>query len=298
MIFFSSFPFLQLLINSVVSGSIYALVAVGFSLIYATNRFMHFAHGAVVVAGGYLLFTLFGLLKLPFVFAVVLAILLSGGLGFVMYRLFYARLLLRKSSTVILLIASIGLLILLENVIVLLFGPQVRTIGYMTMQEGIRVGSAVMTVLQMVLVGVVGGVLVFVFWLMRKTKVGVQLRAVADNCELAEVMGLPVEKLRAGSFFLGSLLAGLAGVLISLEQNISPLMGTMLMVKGFSGAVIGGLLSVPGSIAGSFIVGAAEHFGTWYISSGYKEAITFGLLFLFLLVRPQGIFGKEKGVKG
>ncbi len=300
-----AFPFLQLLINSLISGSIYALVAVGFSLIYTTNRFMHFAHGAVIIATGYILLSALTIFHLPLIISILLTLILTSLLGWSMYKFIYEKLLAKKSSTVILLIAGIGLLILLENIIVLLFGPQVRTLGLTpqltpqtaTQTTSFTLGNAIITSSQTILIVTVILLLCSIYWLMKKTTLGKQLRATADNPELASIIGLDVNHLRSLSFILGSFLAGIAGILIAIEQNLSPLMGTMLMVKGFSGAVIGGMLSVPGSILGSYIVGLAEHFGTWYISSGYKDAITFGLLFLFLLLRPQGLLGKNKGVK-
>ena len=123
------------------------------------------------------------------------------------------------------------------------------------------------------------------------------MRAVADNPELASIVGIHSRRISDLSFIIGSGLAGVAGILIGLEQNLEPTMGTMLIIKGFTGAVIGGVTSVPASIIGSYLLGFVENFGIWYLPSGYKDAIAFILLFIFLLAKPTGIFGINKGVK-
>lgn len=290
------FPFLQLLINSLIIGSVYSLVAVGFSLIYSTNRFMHFAHGATVVIGGYSLFSFFTLLHVPIIFAVFFTLMLASLAGYGMHYCIYRPLQKKNSSTVILLIASIALLILIENIILILFGADVKTIGLITTAKGTELGNAVITPLQIALIVISLFLLLVLYVFMNRTVIGRNLRAVADNKELAAIMGLNTARLMAFSFILGSFLAGAAGILIALEQNLDPTMGTGLMVKGFSGAVIGGISSVPGSILGSYVVGVAENVGSWWLPSGFKDGITFLLLFLFLLFRPKGILGIEKGV--
>ena len=123
------------------------------------------------------------------------------------------------------------------------------------------------------------------------------MRAVADNKELASIVGINPKKIAIYSFLIGSALAGIAGILIGLEQNMDPTMGTELMIKGFTGAIIGGIGSVAGAIPGSYLLGIAENFGIWYLPSGYKDAIAFVLLFIFLLFKPEGLFGVIKGVK-
>ena len=291
------FPFLQIFFNSLIIGGVYALTASGFSLIYATNRFMHFAHGVSIIVAGYSLFAFFSILKIPFAVSCVLTLLASGLIGFLMYVLVYQPLRKKNSSNVVMLMASIGLLILFENVTHAIFGPQVRTIGLLEVKPGLNIGNAVITSLQITIIACSLAVFSALYMFMQKTKIGRNLRAVSDNPQLASVAGLNVSSLMAGAFVLSSVLAGIAGILIGLEQNLSPSMGTDLIIKGFSGAVVGGLLSIPGAILGSYIVGFAENFGAWFLPSAYKDAIAFGLLFVFLLFRPWGIFGVDKGVK-
>jgi len=139
--------------------------------------------------------------------------------------------------------------------------------------------------------------LVLLFLFMYKTKIGRNMRAVADNKELTSIIGIDYRFVADLSFIIGSVLAGIAGILIGIEQNLVPTMGTGLIIKGFTGAVIGSIMSVPGSIVGSYILGFAENFGVWFIPSQYKDAIAFILLFVFLLFKPNGLFGVDKGAR-
>lgn len=289
------FPLLQLILNSLVIGSVYALVAVGFSLIYQTNRFMHFAHGAAVAVSAYLVYLFFTILKTPFVLACILTILVSCLIGYGMFILVYNPLKERKSSNVILLIASFGLLTLFENILLLSFGSDTKVIGLFETSRGLNFLGATITPLHIVIILTTIICLILTYIFMNKTKIGRNLRAVADHAELADILGLNSHKYKALSFVVGSILASVAGVLIGLEEHLSIVMGMDLMIKGFSGAVIGGITSVPASILGSFIIGIAENFGVWFIPSGFKNAITFILLFLFLLFKPSGLFGVDRG---
>ena len=224
----------------------------------------------------------------------ILTLLFSCLVGLIVYRVVYLPLQKKKASNVILLIASLGLLILLENLVQLIFGADVKTINYLGIVKGLSIFGAIITPLQLVIIGVSIVLFVGLFYFMKKTKLGKDIRAVSDNRELAEVLGINYKRIASWSFVLGSLIAGIAGILIGLEQNLTPTMGTMLGIKGFTGAIIGGVASVPGSIIGSYLLGFAENYGIWFLPSGYKDAIAFVLLFLFLLFMPKGLFGKKK----
>ncbi len=292
-----SFPFSQLLVNSLIIGSIYGLVAAGFSLIYTTNKIMHFAHGASVAVGAYMCFWLFSVVGLPFWAATLLTLVLSGLLGYIVRQLFYAPLQRKKASSVIILIVSVALLILFENTIQIAFGANVKSFQLFEITAGLSILGARITPLQITIILTSAVLLLLLFLSLKYTRIGREMRAVADNPELANIQGIRAEQYMTIAFVIASVLAGLAGVLIGLEQNLQPTMGTNLMIKGFSGAVIGGITSVPASIGGSYIVGIVENFGIWWLPSGWKDAITFTLLFLFLLFRPQGLFGRKTGVR-
>jgi len=289
--------FLQLLINGLIAGAIYALVASGFSLIYSTCKFVHFAHGATIAFGAYFLYFFFSNLGLGFGLSVILAIICACILGWLLNKIVYKKFRKKKTSNVILLIAGFALLILLESLILMLFGADVKTIGFIKIAKGLEFWGAIITPLQIVIITVSMILLILLYFFMKKTKIGKAMRAVADNKDVAEIVGISSERIYSWSFVIGSAIAGIAGILVGLEQNLEPTMGTNLMIKGFTGAIIGGIGSVPGAILGSFLLGLVENFGIWFLPSGYKDAIAFVILFIFLLFRHQGILGIKKSNK-
>jgi len=285
--------FNQLLINGLIAGAIYALVASGFSLIYSICKFVHFAHGAVIAVAAYILYALFSLLGMNFWLAVILTIILISIFGLVM-NLVYKQLRKRKASNVILLIASFALLILIESLILLFFGADVKTIGFIKIAKGLEILGAIITPLQIFIVISSFILFVLLFFLMKRTKIGKAMRAVSDNKDVAEIVGISSERIYMWAFIIGSAIAGVGGILIALEQNLEPMMGTHLIIKGFTAAIIGGIGNIPGAILGAFLLGFSENFGIWFLPSGYKDAIAFIILFIFLLFRPQGILGIRK----
>ena len=287
----SSGAVLQVTLNGIVAGSIYALVACGFSLIYTTNRFLHIAHGVTVALGAYFIYLLFTLNNFPFPIAVILTLILTSLSGLLMYLIVYEPMKRRGASNIVLLIASLGILFLVENLIVLGFGPGVRNIGLIEVKKGIEIFGAFITPAQIGVVICSLVLLILLYLFLKKTKLGKDLRAVSDNYELANIVGISSRKVAIYSFLLGSFLAGVAGILIGVVQIVEPTMGTKLIIKGFAGAVIGGIASVPSSILGSYVLGLVENYGILLLPSEYKDAIAFVGLFLILLLKPSGLFG-------
>ena len=289
--------FQQIIANSIISGAIYGLIASGFSLIYSTNKFIHFAHGATVLVAGYLVYLFFNLLKLNFGFATVLSILLTILLG-VTFHLIYQFLRKRKATSTILLIVSVVLLLIFESLVLLCFGADVKTIGFLPVKEGLLVFGARITPLQIFIFFSSLILLISLYFFMKRTKLGKAMRAVASNKEIAETLGISANKIYLITFVLGSALASIAGILIGLEQNLDPSSGTFFSLKGLTASIIGGITSVPGAILGSYLLGFAENIAAWFFPTGDKDAISSILLFLFLLFRPQGILGiKKEGEK-
>jgi branched-chain amino acid transport system permease protein len=290
--------FIQLLINSLVVGAIYALVASGFSLIYSVNKFVHFAHGATIAFSAYFLYYLFSVLGLNFGFSIVITVIFSSLFGYGMNYFVYGQLRKNKTSSVMLLVGSLGLLILIESLTLILFGSNAKRIGLMNISKGIELGGAFITPLQIVIIIVSILLLVGLFVFTKKTKLGISMRAVSDNESVAEIVGISSKRIYSWSFIIGSALSGVAAILIGLEHNLGPTMGTNLMIRGFVATIIGGIGSVYGAIFGAFLLGIVETFGVWYIPSAYKDAIVFSLLLIFLLFRPDGILGhRRKEVK-
>jgi len=289
---------LQLLVNSLIAGAIYALVASGFSLIYSVCKFVHFAHGATIAFSAYMLYFFFSVLGMDFWISAILSIIFASALGLFMNIVVYRQLRKKKASSVILLLASFALLILLESLILILFGADVKTIGYIKVAKGLEFLGAIITPLQIYIIITSLVLLGLLFLFMKNTKIGKAMRAVSDNKDVAEIVGISSEKIYMWTFALGSAIAGIAAILVGLEQNLEPVMGTNLMIKGFTAAIIGGIGNVPGAIIGSFILGFAENFGIWFLPSGYKDAIAFVILFVFLLFKSRGLLGiKKQGEK-
>ena len=279
----------QLILNGIIAGAIYALVASGFSLIYSVTKFMHFAHGAVLALGAYFMYTFAVASGMHFWLAVLLTIAFSGIAGALLNFGVYLPLRKRKASAAVLLIASIALMTFLNALVLGIWGADVKTIP--TRNPVFDVLGARVTFIQIIIIAVSAVLLLGLWLLMKKTTLGKAMRAVADNNEVAQTVGINPERIYTYTFIIGSVLAGVAGILIGIEQNLYPQMGVSLIIKGFTGAVIGSLVSVPGSVLGSLILGLAENIGIWWLPSGYKDAIAFVLLFIFLLFKPSGLLG-------
>jgi branched-chain amino acid transport system permease protein len=287
----------QLLLNGLISGSIYALVALGFSVIYRTVKFFHFAHGVVYAIGAYLAYsvlrTAYSGVGTP---AVWLLAILAGAigaalLGILVDRLVYWPLRKHKAPNIVFLIASFGVFIFIQNLLQLIYGAQILSVRTGPVKEGHHVLGAVITDTQ-ILILAVSIVLCISLWLfVQKTKLGKAMRAVADDPLAASVVGINPERIILAAFAIGSTLAGAAGILISLETNIEPTMGMNAILKGIIASIIGGIGSIPGAMFGGLFLGIAENLGIWKISAGWKDCIAFVILILFLLLRPGGIMG-------
>ena len=285
--------FQQLIINGIIAGSIYALIAIGFTTIYRTVKFFHFAHGVVYTAGAYFAYTLIISLHLNFVLSFFLAIILAGLLGIAIDRFVYYPLRRKNASNLIFLLASFGVFIFLQNLIQLIYEAQILTIRTGPVKEGHHFLGAVITNIQIIIL-VVSIILMILLWLfIRKTKLGKAMRAVSDDPIAANVVGINPEKIILVSFAIGSALAGAAGILISFETNIEPTMGFSALLKGIIASIVGGIGSIPGAVLGGFFLGLAENLGIWKISAGWKDSIAFVILIIFLLIRPWGFLGTK-----
>lgn len=283
----------QVFLNGIIAGSIYALIAIGFTIIYRTVKFFHFAHGVVYTAGAYIAYTFFISLNLNFVLAFFLAVLVSAIVGIAVDKFVYYPLRKQQASNLIFLLASFGVFIFLQNLIQLIYGAQILTIRTGPIKEGHQFLGAIITDTQIIIL-VVSLLLMVLTWLfIQKTNIGKAMRAVSDDAIAANVVGINPEKIIMASFAIGSALAGVAGILISFETNIEPTMGFTAILKGIIASIIGGIGSIPGAVLGGFFLGLAENLGIWKISAGWKDAIAFGILIVFLLIRPQGILGKK-----
>ena len=282
---------MQIFINGIISGGIYVIIAIGFAIIYKTTKFFHFAHGVVCTTGAYLAYTFTISSGLHPVASFFVACLLAGGIGITIDRLVYFPLRKQKASNLILLLASFGVFVFIQNLIQIFYGAQILTLRTGPVKEGHHILGAVITDTQ-ILILVVSIVLSVALWLfVQYSRLGKAMRAVADDPVAASVVGIHSEKIIMAVFFIGSALAGAAGILISLETNIEPTMGFNAILKGIIASIIGGIGSIPGAVFGGYFLGLAENLGIWKIQAGWKDAIAFAILIAFLLLRPGGIMG-------
>ncbi len=298
--------FFQELVNGVTTGALYSLVALGFSMVYGVLKLLNFAHGDLYMVGAYIGFFViqwFGgaqhltiAVPLLLVIMFVLAAGLVGGLGVAIERFAYRPL--RDAPRIAPLITAIGVSFFLESSALLLFGAQYRvynTADFISLSSGIQIGSVTIDSVQ-ILVLVLGVVLMAGLQLLvNRTRLGRQMRAVAADREAAEMLGINVNFVITATFFLGSALAGVAGIMGGLLFNqVTSTIGFIAGLKAFTAAVVGGIGSIPGAMLGGLLIGLAESFVTGYISSTYSNLIVFGILIVVMLLRPSGLLGRAQ----
>jgi branched-chain amino acid transport system permease protein len=296
--------FFQELVNGITTGALYALVALGFSMVYGVLKLLNFAHGDLYMVGAYIGFFVmrwFGgptALKIPvallLVIMFVLAAALVGGLGVAIERFAYRPL--RNAPRIAPLITAIGVSFFLENSALLLFGAQPRiynTPDFISFSSGIRIGSVSIDSVQIMSLLLAALLMVGLRLLVNRTRLGRQMRAVAVDREAAEMLGINVNFTIAATFFIGSALAGVAGVMAGLLFNqVTSTIGFLVGLKAFTASVVGGIGSIPGAMLGGLLIGIAESFITGYVSSLYSDLLVFALLIVVMLVRPSGLLGQ------
>ena len=283
----------QFVINGIAAGAAIALVAMGFGLIYTTTRVFHMAHGAVYLAGAYVAYTCIETLRLSPAPAVCCAILASALLGTLIEWCFYRPLRRKQAPDVVLLLCSLGLLVAIQNLIALIFGSRTLMLRQGGLGTVFDVFGGRITLTQAIIIGVSIAVALALWAGMRLTTTGRIIRAVASDPDLANVVGLPRDRAMLIAAAAGSAVAGLAGVLVGYEQDLSPMMGFQGLLLGIVAAIIGGVRSVGGTLLGGYLVGLVMHLGVWKLPTQWQQAIVFVVLIVFLLMRPQGILGKR-----
>jgi branched-chain amino acid transport system permease protein len=282
----------QILVNGLIAGATYALMALGVSLIYGTVRFFHFAHGGVFLFAGYLAWTVADN-GVSLWLGGPMAVVAAGGFGWAIERFVYRPLRVAGAPKLVLLLASFGVFVVTHNALQLIFGTRILLLLDGAPVAGYRVLGANITDVQVAIIaaGIVLPLLLFV--ILRRTALGRSIRAVSDDAVVAELCGIDTGKTIGGAFFLGSMLSGAAGVLVSLESGLHPMLGLNAAVKGIIAALVGGIGSIPGAVVGGLLIGGAENLGVWGVSSGWKDAFAFAVLVAFLLLRPSGVIGTD-----
>lgn len=285
----------QLIVNSIVAGAIYTLVALGFNLIYGATRFFNLAHGVMAAVGAYSFFYFTKILSLDLYIAIVLGILIAGLVGYTTNKFIYLPLRKRKASNMVLLVAALGVFTAIQAIIAILFTSQFQTlsrnVGY---QKTFTISGGIITETQIVIFLFAILIALGLFLLLYKTKFGKAIRAISDDEEVAKIVGINTSKIIGYVFFIGSAIAGLAGIFVGFDTGIDPTMGLWLLLKGVIAAIVGGVGNLYGGILGSFLLGFVENFGIWKIPGEWKDAIAFVLLIVFLIFRPRGIMNSTK----
>ena len=282
---------LKQLINGLQSGSIYALVALGYSMVYGIIMLLNFAHGDIIMVGAYIVWLMMARFALNPIIALLAAIVGCTALGVVIEKAAYKPL--RSSPRISLLITAIGISYFLENAAQLIFGANARVIPPFLNAEPITVGAVSIPAEAAVTLAAAGIAMVLLNVLVKKTKMGKAMRAVSEDAGAAQLMGININNTISFTFAVGSALAGIGSVLYCCAYpKATPTMGSMLGLKAFVAAVLGGIGSIPGAMAGGFAIGIAEALVSSAGLSEWKDGVVFAILIIVLLVKPTGLMGR------
>lgn len=284
--------FLTQIINGLSTGGMYALVAIGYTMVYGIAKMINFAHGEIIMVGAYLAYVMTTMVQAPIIVSVLVAIAGCALLGVVTEKVSYKPL--RNSGSLAVLITAIGVSYLLQNLFLILFGSAARTFPQYMPSGTVSFFGAHITyvaLLSLILTFICTGLLLL---FINKTKLGKAMRAVSEDRGAAELMGINVNTTISLTFAIGSGLGAIAGIIYGMSYSlINPYLGAMLGIKAFIAAVLGGIGSIPGAMVGGLIIGVAEAFTISYISSAFSDAVVFGILIFILLVKPAGLFGQN-----
>lgn len=287
--------FISYLINGISLGSIYAIIALGYTMVYGIAKMLNFAHGDVIMVGGYLIFTFVSTLHLPTGLGILLAVILCTALGITIEAIAY-RPLRNAASSLAVLITAIGVSYFLQNIALLIFGANPKAFTSVVNIEPIKLFNDQITISGETIVTIISCIVIMVVLTLfvNKTKSGQAMLAVSEDKGAAQLMGINVNGTISLTFAIGSGLAAIAGMLLcSAYPSLSPYTGSMPGIKAFVAAVFGGIGSIPGALIGGIALGIIEILGKAYISSQLADAIVFLVLIIILLVKPTGILGKQ-----
>lgn len=286
--------FLSHLISGMSLGSVYAIIALGYTMVYGIAKMLNFAHGDVIMVGAYICFCATNYLGLPPLVSVLLSILVCTALGIFVERLAYKPL--RQAPSLAVLITAIGVSYFLQNAALLIWGSSPKTFSSVVGSWSVRLFDGALTISGVTIVTVAACILIMIALTLftTKTKMGTAMRAVSEDKGAAGLMGINVNTTISLTFAIGSGLAAIAGVLLcSAYPTLMPTTGSMPGIKAFTAAVFGGIGSIPGAMLGGILLGIIEIFSKAYISTQLSDAVVFAVLIVVLLVKPEGLLGKR-----
>ncbi len=284
----------QQVANGVFVGAVYALFAIGYTLVFGVLDILNLAHAAIFTAAAFAALSFLGF-GLPLPVAFLLAVAVAGLMGVLLDRVAFAPLRRRNAGTLVPLISSIGVAIVIGGILRGIYGPdELRFPDSALFSARFHVGPLTFGALDLIILGVALGLMLLLSYTMRSTALGRNIRAVADDRIAAALLGIDLERTIALTFFIASALGGAAGILIGLQyDSVSLQMGSRIELKGLAIIVLGGMGSITGAVIGALILGVTETLSVAYISSSYRDAIAFGVMFLILVLRPTGLLGKR-----
>ncbi len=286
--------FINYLINGISLGSVYAIIALGYTMVYGIAKMLNFAHGDVIMIGSFVVFVTVSSMGFPTLLGVLLAVIVCTVLGVVIERVAYKPL--RDASPLAVLITAIGVSYLLQNIALLIFGADTKSFTSVVGIEPIRLAGGQLNITGEAIVTIISCIIIMICLttFINKTKAGQAMLAVSEDKGAATLMGINVNGTIALTFAIGSALAAVAGVLLcSAYPSLTPYTGSMPGIKAFVAAVFGGIGSIPGAFIGGILLGIIEILARAYISSQLSDAIVFSVLIIVLLVKPTGILGKQ-----
>ena len=285
---------LQYFINGISIGAVYAIIALGYTMVYGIAKMLNFAHGDIIMVGAYISFCVTNYLGLPAIVSVVISMAVCTVLGIVIEGLAYKPL--RGATSLAVLITAIGVSYFLQNAAQLIWSSSAKNFTSIVTFAPIRLFDGKLVVTGEVLVTVLVSVVVMfaLTWFTGSTRTGKAMRAVSEDRDAAQLMGINVNRTISTTFAIGSALAAVAGVLLcSTVPTLQPTTGSMPGIRAFTAAVLGGIGSIPGAMLGGILIGIIETFAKAYISTQFSDAVVFSVLIIILLVKPAGLLGKQ-----
>lgn len=283
----------QIIINILLSGFIYLLLAISFTLIYYPTKFFHLAHAVTITFAAYFTYLFSQQLGLSLWLSIPLSVIGATAIGVICEISVYKPLRKRNATPLIFLITSLGLYIILQNLISLTWGDDTKSIRTGEVKVGNEIFGAYITDIQIVIIVVSISLFVATLLLLKYTKIGKNMRAVSSNKELSNIFGINSNYIILWSFGIGSALAAIAGILVAFDTDMTPTMGFNLLLYGVVAMIIGGVGSNWGLVGGAFLLATAQHLGAYYIDSKWMDAIAYIILILFLIWKPLGFSGKR-----
>ena len=284
--------FIGALISGLNLGSIYALIALGYTMVYGIAKMLNFAHGDIIMVGAYSVIVSAVTLKLPPIVAILIAVVVCAALGVTIEFLAYRPL--RQSPPLAVLITAIGVSYLLQNLALLIFGPEQKSTPALFDLPSLTLGGVTVDGITLLTLGVTAAIMVGLTLFINLTRMGKAMRAVSEDRDAAELMGISVNKTITITFAIGSALAAVASVFFGATYTyIKPTTGSMPGIKAFTAAVFGGIGSIPGAMLGGILLGLIEQLSKVYISTLWSDAVVFGVLVLVLMFKPAGLLGKR-----